>query len=657
MGDATRTWSRRTLIAGGLGAAASIAPFPLRAEIQSALSVRAPQFGAIGDGISDDTQAFEEWLDALEHSGRPGHVPAGVYKLPRLRRRIVSRRLEIFGEGRDITRLIAGNASAEHWLCLNASLHITGLAFEGFRNVVVICDETKPRQYALNGPERFPATLTRALDGVTILDCGFRRCRRPLLGFISKAHTLSSVSVERCHITESWSGIYLDGPRLRKVFVSDNVIENIDGSAAGHTQNGNPIRAGSGRAIHIGHDGAEFQQASGGYVIAGNRIRGVTDQRRPGPQENPEVNAVSVMGCSGFAIRDNHIENVSSAVDDDCEGVYVKALNGRIENNTFVNAGGNEATLALKGRLREWRRGDEGRPSALGGHITVLGNTFRSDKSDASAALIAVTDVTFQHNQIDGYRRENASFGIVTVSTPGPFRNIQLTDNEIRNSACRAAIVVRSAGENYEISRNRIYDVQPHENGRSEHVSAIRIDNRNKLGPAIRGVVMTDNVISGLSNTKEKSLYAVQVNSNGAPIDDVVISNTRVSGGVKDFVRLSGPFQNLVASGALEGAAGEVQGEPPPNYLEQQWAGLRARRNGRTHLVLPPQFDLEPGGEFEFSMAKPPMASETPLSVRVRGLDLSVLSGTGRAWRFKLRNNSSYRVLYIDNKWSVLPPS
>ena len=634
-----QVWSRRNLLSTGLGSISLFSYGAWSSEPTRMISVRSPEFGALGDGQSDDSRAFNNWIDYIEQNDVWGFVPAGRYRVPNLRRKTVNNRLDIFGEGSENTKLIGGRQMDSDWLCLNAPLRLEGISFQAFGNVILVCDGPTP-QYDQNGLERFPAVLTRDLSDIEVVDCGFHRCRRPLLALLSEAYSLAKIKFERNQIVNAWSGVYLDAPKMRDIVVADNVFTEIDGSAAGRTRNGNPIRAASSRAIHVGHDSSIWQHWSGGHLIVRNKIRDVYDAREQGPQEDPEVSGINVMGCVGFSILDNLIENVSSAGRTDCEGLYSKAMRGRIENNVFRNAGGREATLALKGRVREAER-----LSAFGGEHVVSNNKFYSEKADASAALIAVPHVTFSRNHIEGYKRRNPSYGIVTVSTSGPFEDLKITDNTILNSVCRSAIVVRSPGSRYDVSRNRIENLRFYEGGVQNHVSGIRIHNRNSDNGTVEDVTVRENRILKISGPENKSVFAVQIQSDGSAIRNLTFEPSLPVNEFDDVVYLSGPCHAFYATWVdSRGSAHAI-------------TAIRTRKEQLNYHVELPDFSLNPQDTLDLELGDSEVQTVNvnvrQPSVRIMGLKSTLLSRRAGLQIVSLKNESKFQIALSDSKWYV----
>lgn len=45
--------------------------------------VNVKDFGAVGDGVTDDTLAFKKAIDSAITNGKMVHIPKGIYALPK----------------------------------------------------------------------------------------------------------------------------------------------------------------------------------------------------------------------------------------------------------------------------------------------------------------------------------------------------------------------------------------------------------------------------------------------------------------------------------------------------------------------------------------------------------------------------------------------
>ena len=220
------------------------------------LSVRHSSFGAVGDGIADDSAAFDAWFATLvDAEYAVGYVPPGHYRVPNLSPVVTKRPLTIFGAGRDNT-IIDGEGSRtlespfiSNGILVGGPICVSGITFRRWENVFVFVDGSAD-WYARNGSEDFSGSgVNGPIDGVIIRDCGFDRCRRALVGFLAGKYRLSRVEICNNWVSDVWAGFYLHTSNLTNLRVTENTILDVDGTASGTTAArggaGNPIRTGS----------------------------------------------------------------------------------------------------------------------------------------------------------------------------------------------------------------------------------------------------------------------------------------------------------------------------------------------------------------------------------------------------------------------------
>lgn len=506
------------------------------------LSLSDPRFAAVGDGQADDTIAVERWLDELGRTGLTGWLPQGRYRVPGLGARRISTPLKVVGAGPSASVLHAEDQAPANWLNLDAPAVLSGVGFQNFKNVIVISDGD-PLLYGRSGPDSFPQTLSRDLDGLEIRQCHFEDCRRPLIAFGAGKFRIHDVRIEGNVVRRAWAGFYLDIPRLSDVFVKDNVIADIDGSAAGYSRRGNPIRGGSSRAIHLSHDRSTYQEETGRFHISGNKISGIRDRRSLGPEESPEVNAINVTGCRNVEIFNNEISDVSSAVADNCEGIYCKALDVRIENNRLVNTGGTEAFIILKGIVPGLAM--SGIQYARAKNISVKGNDLINDRDGAAGIVSHVSGTRCLGNRLKGFRRGSSTSAALYVYAAHRVDDVEIADNEVSDSSCDAAIAIKAAGRNYQVRRNIIRGVYGRPSG-AGGVAGIAVLNGNGAQP-LQDLEISDNVISDVGSEGGKVGAAYQLGSGNGVVSAVRIARNQLSN-VDQIARLAGEIRADLSS-------------------------------------------------------------------------------------------------------------
>ena len=328
---------RRTALAGFMSSLLT----PRAATARPTVSLRA--FGAVGDGVTDDSKAWRRFLEAAEKSGE-GHIPAGHYRLARLS--AFSPRgdgLRLIGEGSDHVLLDAtGSGRTIAFSLTDASLRIAGIATRNLTLVEAHRTMTGPVEelsvhdwkWTNDDPKGVRAlsiftpfeTHPFAIDNVALsaisgrggacglwLRTAMRRCR------------LDAVDIRNIHVPDAPNWYYKSRP--------DRM--NALGSAC---------------AIHIGDDRGDAQALFERCEIGVVRVDGVRDDRRLKGRERTAANCDGVrLLAQNVRFEDVTIRGVSNHSRRDCTGLYAKVvdLNGGVL--TIENAGHHEASLTLKG--------------------------------------------------------------------------------------------------------------------------------------------------------------------------------------------------------------------------------------------------------------------------------------------------------------------
>jgi len=99
-------------------------PYPVCEKLEQTVSVK--DFGAVGDGVTDDTTAIQDAIDAFSATGATIFLPAGTYKVTSTLN-IQSSYISLVGDGRGTT--IIESASA-----INDVIYLQGLSSPGIYN-------------------------------------------------------------------------------------------------------------------------------------------------------------------------------------------------------------------------------------------------------------------------------------------------------------------------------------------------------------------------------------------------------------------------------------------------------------------------------------------------------------------------------------------
>jgi Pectate lyase superfamily protein len=147
--------SRRRFLASGTAAAALAArPIAAKAEAAPTRTLSAAAFGAIGDGVADDTAALQAGLDAAVRQGGLLIIPPGTYRVTRTLRYTpvrevtgdIGRRNGILAHGAQLRSAVTGGANvlevinrATVRFTLFEGLEVLGNGGEG-HGILIECD-------------------------------------------------------------------------------------------------------------------------------------------------------------------------------------------------------------------------------------------------------------------------------------------------------------------------------------------------------------------------------------------------------------------------------------------------------------------------------------------------------------------------------------
>lgn len=591
--DSARVARRRVLagsaLALGLPAAAcGAAPGPQIA----ALNVRDAGFGAVGDGVADDSRAFDDWLDAIQERNLPGFIPAGRYRVSNLTPITTRAPLTIVGEGRDTVVLLGDDAMKPNPIHLAHSLSLSGVSFTGWPAVITVTDGTDGDA----GRAPFADLKGRWRDDIASIEirrCSFVGCQQAINAFsggngrdeydaAGAPPMVERVVLKENEIDGATGGFHLALMRMRNVWVVDNDIRNIDGTAAGSRGDmRRGIRQGAGRAIYLGRDANYHQHESGGFFVNRNIISGVHDRRdnsRDG-DNNPETQAIFVVGAQYVDISHNHIDDVirdplNTPVADvtDCEGIYCKAVNGRIAHNTLINTGRGEASITLKGRgLSGEGRGAAGHNMAIV-HNRLIWN-HPEQKCEVMAIRLGGDNVDCSHNYVEGYANSRATeYGPIYEPSQERQRNLRIAFNTIRRNSMNFGIVCRGSSSTKIIEGNIIEDTDASSLGAPNHTAGIYVKNRRDV--PVETVIVRNNQIGDLANPADRDRIGIWLHADKGPFKGAVINGNVVHPSANIGIHLQGDrFEDIEIHDNVLSAI------ETPVALPRRLKGLRATRN------------------------------------------------------------------------------
>ena len=257
----------------------------VQAKLRETVSVK--DFGAVGDGIANDTDAIQA---AIDSGAGAIFYPTGTY--------LVSANINLVSNQTHYAyndAVLDGGASKTYEFYIPVGG--TEIVFDGLEFT------------------RFDRTISHTADvGQT---------------------PASYITIRNCYFHNCNQGIYLPW-FVNHVWIQNNRFKDI-------------TFAGSTSAIQIGkQESGRFADifSQGPYYISENNIDTVTNTTSVAS----DTHGIIVRGYSAFIVN-NNIKNITFGASSGtgCEGIYVVTWYSKILGNTLYNAGNREASIVLKG--------------------------------------------------------------------------------------------------------------------------------------------------------------------------------------------------------------------------------------------------------------------------------------------------------------------
>jgi hypothetical protein len=397
------------------------------ASSTAVLSVR--NFGAVGDGRSDDYAAFQKALDAAAAQGRTLHVPAGTYALhgasPPRRGLAVPAGTRIEGDGPQESRLVVtgrGLFDSVLWIRNAGNVSISGIGLRG-----------NGRAYP-EGPTPNDNNFGRAIT-VRLDHAGWRG-----EGFASPSGDLADLRIagnafERFN-GSGWIEVRnandAPGPApagdIRNVAIVDNVFISVQGDALYPTAVGHVSAA-----VWLG--GASYTSPKSAGLVRDVEIRGNTFN--VGYIQN---GVVVFSGARGVTIRDNRILDagrLASGAADITIAQYGVMVYDSAPASGYTAPAPADVTVANNQILGSERSGIYAAGPVTGLAITgntILGGSPVTDRiPTGGVALNDVTSAVVRGNRIHARSAGSslALFGVNVTLTRNASGSVLIEDNDI----------------------------------------------------------------------------------------------------------------------------------------------------------------------------------------------------------------------------------
>lgn len=428
------------------------------------------RYGAVGNGVDDDSAAV---LDALNYgrcvlSSKTYYCPSllqpeGDVEIDGLRGATLK------GDGTTNGLRFTGNVS------------IYNVRFEDYLDGL--------EDGTTGSIDEFRLRLVSARNCTSLIDTG-----APHVDAHVKSVTISGGTLESCAAQGVRFTIPFDRARVRDL--------TIDGA--------------NNKGLQMGNDSHPNSQW---------RDIGVTDCTIKNISGNTSANGLLVYG-EQVRITHNHVEEVTNTALNDCEGIYTKATYATISHNTLVNAGWQQAAIAIKGTAR----GDTSAPN--GYHVICRSNNIRFTGRPASAARTSgiaaeAENVLIDGNIIEGYNYDAISIGSTKSA------NVTITRNKLIDGASDAGTVIRGVyvsmwSEGLTISHNEILGMIG-----VNTAQAINVSNTNAA--TIEDVEINYNKVKGLAAPTTDGIR-VSIGSSDLALLDT--SYNKLLGGLANGIRI-----------------------------------------------------------------------------------------------------------------------
>jgi len=317
--------------------------------------VNVKDYGAKGDGATNDSKAVGKALAASQKNNQTLYFPAGQYNLNNVSF-TVNTSLTMAGDPNGSTKLINPGS----FYCKN-SISVKNFNIVDNSGVFIYMQPTGMRSLKIDN-------VTYAGDTNSTR---FVYCCTNVVG-----NGLENAEITNCNITNTRYGIQLSC-QINSGLISGNNFNLI----------GNTAVLQSVGAIALGYPNSDKVSAMN-VTISDNHISNVAAGYST-KAETRECQGILVYSFGGCVIQNNYLENITGGYD--TEGIYCKAVNVKILNNTLINVGDGDGAIVDK----------KNSPS---NDIIISGNTitnnFSSSTSMMKGILVTSQKFTISNNKI-----------------------------------------------------------------------------------------------------------------------------------------------------------------------------------------------------------------------------------------------------------------
>lgn len=387
---------------------------------RSVLDVR--EFGAVGDGTTDDSVAIQVAIDAATASGGTVYFPAGTYivSAPVLGKSTVL----LKGCGQGATTIKLKSASD----CNVVVFGRTGFAGEvvqaGIESLTI--DGNSAGQ---TGGAASSCILAYGTSGLRLRDVEVKNAAK--YGFQCSEATVTDTVIDGCHFHDTqYHAFYL--ARFSGLTITNCFVTAWTLSGAGNTP-------------ALGTDGGG--SGNDRLIVSNNHFVNTIGTRFC--SESPVCTSDSLW--QGNTIDGNNLDGSGiSWYGDRCVFANNILLNGGGTSRSGFECGGFD-TLITGNRIQGGLISYMGADPAHGSRVTIVGNTITNDSVNAmgitlgnNASTPSVTDALIANNNIDlsGCSGSCSGISVGVTGTEGQVKRIAIRNNVIRADANQASGIV-----------------------------------------------------------------------------------------------------------------------------------------------------------------------------------------------------------------------
>jgi uncharacterized protein YjdB len=379
-------------------------------------SVSVLDFGAVGDGTTDNTAAFRNAIESAGQQRLPLFVPAGRYLIGSSL--TLNHSIEIFGEGHERS-VITSNHGATRLLVRESGTAFRDLGFEAMVEPIALVSR----------------------EGYLLENVRFERCRFEDMFVGTRNRGVIGLS----------SGNSSQRPhRIHNLIVRDCVFRDIDAHAINIRANISSAQILGNQFLDIVNSRGEGVAPSGGYAIRLGESSDDSGQREIfAPMTHHRIEGNLIRGMRKGTVGGNLIglllygnyhlvqSNVFEDIDGTAEGIdvdamYIRGAHNRILHNTIRNVRGadDDGALAFKGGLD------------LGSVNNVIAHNTIEDIHGMSAIEVSTTHLHLHDNVIrnaprrgyyqrggEGLLMENNTWINANVTTRSPTGTTTIVSN------------------------------------------------------------------------------------------------------------------------------------------------------------------------------------------------------------------------------------